>query len=120
MALSVAARAWPATALRRPGSTSGDVVVDDGLDVRGNVELGVGETMAMLTEYNEISDKFAEPMDDEQMNDLLERQGDLATKIDAVNGWEIDRTLDIAADAISSSFPLPSARWRSARRCSAR
>ena len=74
--------------------------LDDDLDVRGNVEKGVGEIMAMLNEYNEISEKFAEPMDDDQMAELLERQGDLATKIDAVDGWEIDRTLDIAADAL--------------------
>ena len=74
--------------------------LDDDKDVRGNVEIGVGSIMALLTEYNEISDKFAEPMDDEQMNTLLERQGDLATQIDAVEGWEIDRTLDIAADAL--------------------
>ncbi len=74
--------------------------LDDDLDVRGNVELGVGEIMGMLKEYNEISDKFAEPMDDDEMTTLLERQGDLATKIDDTNGWEIDRTLDIAADAL--------------------
>jgi ATP-binding cassette ChvD family protein len=74
--------------------------LDDETTVRGNVEQGVGEVMAMLKEYNEISDKFAEPMDDDQMNTLLERQGDLATAIDAVEGWEIDRTLDIAADAL--------------------
>jgi len=74
--------------------------LNDDLDVRGNVELGVGEIVSMLNEYNEISDKFAEPMDDNEMAQLLERQGDLATKIDAMDGWEIDRTLDIAADAL--------------------
>ena len=74
--------------------------LDDSKDVRGNVEMGVAETMKILNEYNEISDKFAEPMDDEEMNRLLERQGDLATAIDAVDGWDIDRTLDIAADAL--------------------
>ena len=74
--------------------------LDDDLTVRGNVEQGVGEIMKILTEYNEISEKFAEPMSDEEMTNLLERQGDLATQIDAVDGWEIDRTLDIAADAL--------------------
>ena len=74
--------------------------LEDNLDVRGNVELGVGAIMAILNEYNEISDRFAEPMDDDEMNRLLERQGDLAGQIDAVDGWEIDRTLDIAADAL--------------------
>jgi len=74
--------------------------LDDDLDVRGNVELGVAPIMAILKEYNEISDRFAEPMEDDEMTKLLERQGDLATEIDAVDGWEIDRTLDIAADAL--------------------
>ena len=74
--------------------------LDDDLDVRGNVELGVGEIMGVLNEYNEISDKFAEPMDDDEMTRLLERQGELASKIDDTNAWEIDRTLDIAADAL--------------------
>ena len=74
--------------------------LDDDQTVRGNVEQGVGEIMKILTEYNDISEKFAEPMSDEEMTNLLERQGDLATQIDAVDGWEIDRTLDIAADAL--------------------
>lgn len=74
--------------------------LDDSLDVRGNVEKGVAPIMAIINEYNEISEKFAEPMDEEQMTELLERQGDLATQIDAVDGWDIDRTLDIAADAL--------------------
>ena len=74
--------------------------LDDATTVRGNVEQGVGEIMDLINEYNEISDKFAEPMDDDEMNQLLERQGDLATAIDAVDGWDIDRTLDIAADAL--------------------
>jgi ATP-binding cassette ChvD family protein len=74
--------------------------LDESLDVRGNVELGMGETMAMLSEYNAIADRFAEPMSDDEMNELLERQGELQTRIDAVNGWEVDRTLEIAADAL--------------------
>ncbi len=74
--------------------------LDDSKDVRGNVEEGVAEIMDVIKEYNEISDRFAEPMDDEEMNQLLERQGELATQIDAADGWEIDRTLDIAADAL--------------------
>jgi len=74
--------------------------LDERLDVRGNVELGMGETMALLKEYNEIADRFAEPMEDDEMNTLLERQGELQTKIDAVNGWDVDRTLEIAADAL--------------------
>ena len=74
--------------------------LEESLDVRGNVELGMGETMAMLSEYNAIADRFAEPMSDDEMNELLERQGELQTRIDAVHGWEVDRTLEIAADAL--------------------
>ena len=74
--------------------------LDESLDVRGNVALGMGETMALMAQYNEIVEQFAEPMSDDEMNTLLERQGDLQTQIDAVNGWEIDRTLEIAADAL--------------------
>src|SRR5499427_8032149 len=69
-------------------------------DVRGNVEEGVAEIKSLLNEFDAISNKFAEPMSDDEMNALLERQGDLQAKIDAANGWDLDRTLDIAADAL--------------------
>ena len=75
-------------------------VLDPTKDVRGNVEEAVANVKALLTEFDEISAKFAEPMDDDAMNALLEKQGDLQTQIEAVNGWELDRTLDIAADAL--------------------
>jgi sulfate-transporting ATPase len=84
----------------RVGYLAQEPQLDESLSVRGNVELGMGEIMAELGEYNEISDKFAEPMSDEEMTELLERQGELATRIDAANGWDIDRTLEIAADAL--------------------
>ena len=74
--------------------------LDDDLDVRGNVEQGLGETMALLAEFNAISEKFAEPMSDDEMTALLEQQGELQTKIDAVDGWDVDRQLEIAADAL--------------------
>ena len=74
--------------------------LDENADVRGNVEQGLGEIMALLEEFNAISDKFAEPMSDDEMNTLLERQGNLQTKIDAVDGWEVDRILERAADAL--------------------
>ncbi|HEX2826665.1 MAG TPA: energy-dependent translational throttle protein EttA [Burkholderiales bacterium] len=74
--------------------------LDPEKDVRGNVEEGVGETMDLLTRFNEISDKFAEPMDDDEMAKLLEEQGELQAKIDAANGWEIERKLEVAADAL--------------------
>jgi ATP-binding cassette ChvD family protein len=74
--------------------------LDEAKDVRGNVEEGLGEVMEWVSEYNAIADKFAEPMSDDEMNELLEKQGDLATKIDAADGWDMDRTLEIAADAL--------------------
>ncbi len=69
-------------------------------DVRGNVEEGVAETKALIERFNEISMKFAEPMDDDEMNALLEEQGKLQDAIDAANAWELERQLEVAADAL--------------------
>jgi len=74
--------------------------LDPDKDVRGNVEEGVGETKALVDRFNEISMKFAEPMDDDEMNALLEEQGKLQDAIDAAGAWELDRKLEIAADAL--------------------
>jgi ATP-binding cassette ChvD family protein len=74
--------------------------LDETKDVRGNVEEGVAEMKALLTEFDEISAKFAEPMDDDAMNALLERQGEVQAAIDAADGWNLDRTLEVAADAL--------------------
>ncbi|MDJ0916928.1 MAG: energy-dependent translational throttle protein EttA [Woeseiaceae bacterium] len=74
--------------------------LDPAKDVRGNVEEGVGDTKALLDRFNEISDKFAEPMDDDEMNALLEEQGKLQDAIDSAGGWELERKLEIAADAL--------------------
>jgi len=74
--------------------------LDSAKDVRGNVEEGVAETKALLDRFNEISMAFAEPMDDEQMNSLLEEQGKLQDAIDSAGAWELDRKLDVAADAL--------------------
>jgi energy-dependent translational throttle protein EttA len=74
--------------------------LDAAKDVRGNVEEGVGETIALLNRFNAISDRFAEPLEDDEMNKLLEEQGELQGKIDAANGWELDRKLEVAADAL--------------------
>jgi len=71
-----------------------------GKNVRQIAEEGLGEMMARVKRFNEISDKFAEPLDDETMNKLLEEQGKLQDAIDAGNGWEIERKLEIAADAL--------------------
>ena len=74
--------------------------LDPDKDVRGNVEQGLGEIKELLDRFNAISDRFAEPMSDDEMNALLEEQGKLQDAIDAVGGWEIDRKLEIAAEAL--------------------
>jgi ATP-binding cassette ChvD family protein len=74
--------------------------LDPEKDVRGNVEEGVAETKALVDRFNEISMKFAEPMSDDEMNALLEEQGKLQDEIDAEGAWELDRKLEIAADAL--------------------
>ena len=74
--------------------------LDPAKNVRGNVEEGLGGIISMVKLFNEISDRFAEPMEDEEMNKLLEQQGELQTKIDAQGGWEIERKLDVAANAL--------------------
>ena len=74
--------------------------LDPNLDVRGNVELGVAETRELLDEFNAISAKFAEPMSDDEMNALLEKQAKVQDRVDAAGAWDIDRKLDIAMDAL--------------------
>ncbi len=74
--------------------------LDPAKTVREIVEEGVAETRALLTRFEEISMKFAEPMDDDQMERLLAEQGRVQDQIDAANAWELDRTVEIAMDAL--------------------
>ena len=74
--------------------------LDDEVTVRETVEEGVAEVRDLLQKFDEISLKFAEPMDDEQMNSLLAEQADLQEAIELANGWELERTLEVAADAL--------------------
>lgn len=74
--------------------------LDANKDVRGNVEDGMGEIKQLLERFNEISDAFAEPMDDDKMNALLEEQGKIQNAIDAADGWQLEHKLEIAADAL--------------------
>lgn len=75
-------------------------VLDPNKSVKENVEEGLKELKALLTRFDEISNKFCEPMSDDEMNKLLAEQGELQAKIDAAGAWELDRKLDIAADAL--------------------
>jgi len=70
------------------------------ITVREAVMMGVGEIRDQLKRFDEISEKFAEPMSDEEMTELLAEQAELQDKIDAAGGWELDRTLEVAADAL--------------------
>jgi sulfate-transporting ATPase len=74
--------------------------LDPNKDVRGNVEEGVAATKKLLDDFNALNAKFAEPMTDDEMAKLLEQQGKLQEAIDAANAWELDRQLEIAADAL--------------------
>jgi energy-dependent translational throttle protein EttA len=91
--------AWAA-----PGATVGYLAQEPRLDadktVGENVEEAFTDLKAALDRFNEISAKFAEPMSDEEMNTLLVEQGDLQEKIDSQDGWELDRRVDIALDAL--------------------
>ncbi len=74
--------------------------LDPTKDVLGNVEEGVAETRALLHRFEEIGARFAEPLEDDEMNALLEEQAKLQDRIDAAGAWELDRTLEIAMDAL--------------------
>ena len=82
------------------GFLSQEPELDPDKDVRGNVEEGVAGLKTMLDRFNEISMKFAEPLSDDEMNALLEEQGKLQDAIDAAGAWEVERKLEIAADAL--------------------
>ena len=75
-------------------------VLDPDKDVRGNVEEAVRAQRALLTEFEAVSARFAEPMTDDEMTALLDRQGALQERIETLNLWDLDRTIDIAMDAL--------------------
>jgi ATP-binding cassette ChvD family protein len=84
----------------RIGYLAQEPQLDPTKDVRGNVEEGVAGTKKLLDEFNALSAKFAEPMSDDAMAALIEKQGKLQEAIDAANAWDLDRQLEIAADAL--------------------
>jgi len=91
--------AFPADGLRI-GYLPQEPQLDTKKDVRGNVEDGVAETRALLTRFEEVSTKLGEPLDGDEMEKLLEEQARLQDKIDAVNAWDLDRTVELAMDAL--------------------
>ena len=90
---------WAAEGVR-VGFLPQEPELDSSKDVEGNAMEGVGEIKDLIDNFNEVSAKFAEPMDDDEMNTLLEEQGALQEQIDAVNGWELERTVEMAMDAL--------------------
>jgi sulfate-transporting ATPase len=87
-----------------PGHTVGlleqEPKVDDKKTVREVVEEGVHEIIDALKEYNQINEKFAEPMSDDEMNRLIERQGEVQEKLEAWDAWDLDSRLEMAMDAL--------------------
>ena len=90
---------WAAEGVR-VGFLPQEPELDPSKDVEGNAMEGVGEIKDLIDRFNEVSAKFTEPMDDDEMNTLLEEQGALQEQIDAVNGWELERTVEMAMDAL--------------------
>jgi ATP-binding cassette ChvD family protein len=91
--------AWAAEGAR-VGYLPQEPHLDPDLTVGENVRTAFGDLTAQLSRFNEISEKFAEEMSEDEMNTLLAEQAELQEKIDAANGWELDRTVDIALDAL--------------------
>ena len=75
-------------------------LVDSAKTVKEVVEEGVQEAVDLLAEFNKINEQFAEPMSDDEMAKLIERQGEVQDKLDALNAWDLDSQLDMAMDAL--------------------
>src|SRR5256886_7056119 len=91
--------ASPAAGLKI-GYLSQEPQLEPAKDVRGNVEDGVASTRALLQRFEEVSTRLGEPLADDEMEKLLEEQGRLQDQIDAVNAWDLDRTVELAMDAL--------------------
>ncbi|WP_374300015.1 energy-dependent translational throttle protein EttA [Ferrovibrio sp.] len=91
--------AWAAEGVK-VGYLPQEPQLDPSKDVLGNVMEGVGETKALLDRFEEVSNKFAEVTDDDEMNALIAEQAELQEKIDAANAWDLQRNVEIAMDAL--------------------
>jgi len=87
-----------------PGYTVGfleqEPQLDEAKKVREIVEEGAQETVALLNEFNRITERFSEPMSDDEMNKLIERQGEVQEKLDVLDAWDLDARLEMAMDAL--------------------
>ncbi len=91
--------AWAADGVK-VGYLEQEPKLDPAKNVMENIMDGLGETRDLLKKFEEVSARFAEPMSDEEMNDLINEQADLQEKIDACNGWDLERNVQIAMDAL--------------------
>jgi len=91
--------AWPADGIK-VGYLPQEPDLDPTLDVQGNIIAGIHETKALLERFESLSERFAEELTEDEMNDLIAEQGEIQEKIEALNGWELERTIEIAMDAL--------------------
>ncbi len=96
---SYVGEAWAAEGAK-VGFLSQEPELDPTKDVAANVREGLGEIKNLLDRFEAVSARFGEELTDDEMNDLITEQGELQEKIDAANGWELDRTIEIAMDAL--------------------
>ena len=89
----------------RVGYLPQEPALEEAKDVYGNVIEGVADTKALLERFEAVSAKFAEPMEDDEMNALIEEQGELQEKIEAADAWDLDRKVEIAMDALRCPPP---------------
>ena len=91
--------AWPADGIKI-GYLAQEPELDESANVTENILSGMGEEKQLVDRFNEVSGRFAEELTDDEMNDLIAEQGDLQEKIDAIDGWDLERKAEIAMDAL--------------------
>ena len=91
--------AWPADGINI-GYLAQEPELDESVNVTENILSGMGEAKQLVDRFNEVSSRFAEELTDDEMNDLIVEQGELQEKIDAIDGWDLERKAEIAMDAL--------------------
>ena len=91
--------AWPADGIKI-GYLAQEPELDESANVTENILSGMGEAKQLVDRFNEVSGRFAEELTDDEMNDLIAEQGELQEKIDAIDGWDLERKAEIAMDAL--------------------
>ena len=91
--------AWPADGINI-GYLAQEPELDESVNVTENILSGMGEAKQLVDRFNEVSGRFAEELTDDEMNDLIAEQGELQEKIDAIDGWDLERKAEIAMDAL--------------------